>query len=117
MTSGWPPRAAYPNTCGSSPSSMPGVSLGTTTIDCCKWRDALGLVLPMTMKTLQRSARAPELNHLRPLSTYSSPSRSIESEMLVASDDEESSSVMQKALRISPANRGSSHWDLMASEP
>src|ERR1019366_8477413 len=71
----------------------------------------------MTMKTLHRSERAPELNHLRPLSTYSSPSRSMVSAMLVASDDAESGSVMQKALRISPASSGTSHCDLISSDP
>ena len=43
-------------------------------------------VLPITMKIAQRSDAAPEIHHLRPLSTYSSPSRVIESWMLVASD-------------------------------
>ena len=52
------------------PKEMPGVSFGTTIIDCWRWAEALGSVLPMTMNTLQRSARAPELNHFVPLSTY-----------------------------------------------
>jgi DNA-binding transcriptional LysR family regulator len=36
-----------------------------------------GSVLPMKMKTLQRGSLAPDDHHLRPLITYSSPSRSM----------------------------------------
>ncbi len=38
---------------------------------------ASGSVLPMTMSTAQRGSIAPLVHHLRPLITYSSPSRSI----------------------------------------
>ena len=49
---------------------MPGVSLGTTIIDCWRWRGAFGSVLPMTISTLQRSAQgAASENHFVPLST------------------------------------------------
>ena len=60
-----------------------------------------GSVLPITMKILQRGSIAPDDHHLRPLITYSSPSRSIRVAMLVASDEATSGSVMQNADRIS----------------
>ena len=47
----------------------PGVSSGTSTIDCWRWVGAFGSVLPMRMATLQRSLAAPEIHHLRPLIT------------------------------------------------
>src|SRR5258707_11076433 len=71
----------------------------------------------MKIRILQRGSPAPELHHLRPLMTYSSPSRTIELCMLVASDDATAGSVMQKAERISPASSGSSHSFLCASVP
>ena len=96
---------------------MPGVSSGTTNIDCWVCRGAAGSVSPTTMKTWHRSPSAPELNHLRPLCTYSSPSRSIRRLMFVASEEAESASVMQNADRISPSSSGSSHRCSTSSEP
>ena len=49
--------------------SKPGVSRGTSTIDCCRCEAASGSVLPIRMKILQRSSAAPEIHHLRPLMT------------------------------------------------
>ena len=64
----------------------PGVSIGTRIIDCWRWRSGLsGSVLPMKMQILQRGSVAPVVYHLCPLMTYSSPSRTIELSMLVAS--------------------------------
>src|SRR5229473_1399727 len=69
----------------------------------------------MTMKSLQRGSIAPDDHHLRPLITYSSPSRSILVAMLVASDEATSGSVMQNADLISPSSSGSSHrWTCSA---
>ena len=96
---------------------MPGVPAGTSTIDCCWWAAAAGSVLPMTMYSAQRGSPAPEANHLRPLITYSSPSRRIEHWMLVASDEATAGSVIRKAERISPASSGSSHCSFCASLP
>ena len=93
------------------------MSFGTTIIDCCRCAEALGSVLPMTISTLQRSASEPELNHLVPLSTYSSPWRSMRRLTLVASDDAESGSVMQNAERISPSSNGASQACLTRSDP
>ncbi len=46
---------------------------------------------------------------MRPLITYSSPSRRIDSWMLVASEEATSGSVMAKAERILPSSSGTSH--------
>ena len=55
----------------------PGASIGTRIIDCCWCGGASGSVLPMKMAILQRGSPAPEVHHLRPLMTYSSPWRSM----------------------------------------
>ena len=91
-------------------------SRGTTIIDCCRWRGAFGLVLPITMSTLQRDRSAPEENHFLPLRTYSSPSRSMRRLMFVASDEATSGSVIENAERISPSSSGErkSLLDLLA---
>ena len=47
----------------------PGVSIGTSTIDCCLWGAADGSVLPITIRIRQWGCIAPEMNHLRPLIT------------------------------------------------
>ena len=47
----------------------PGVSRGTRTMLCCRWRSADGSVLPMTMKTAQSGFIAPVIHHLRPVTT------------------------------------------------
>ncbi len=97
--------------------SRPGVSRGTRSIDCWRCRSADGSVLPITMKTLQLGFIAPVIHHLRPLRTYSSPSRTIDIAMLVASDDATSGSVMAKAERMSPLRSGSSHCSFCSSVP
>ena len=71
----------------------------------------------MRMKNLVRSLQAPEENHLRPLMTYSSPSRRISHWMLVASLDATAGSVMAKAERISPLSNGLSHFSFCSSLP
>ena len=97
--------------------STPGVSRGTRIIDCCAWRGAFGLVLPMKMKSLQRGSPPPLDHHLRPLITYSSPSRAIELSMLVASDEATAGSVMAKQERILPSSSGISHSFFCSSVP
>src|ERR1700754_4655329 len=64
----------------------PGVSRGTRTMLCRRCLGASGSVLPITMKILQFGFIAPEMNHLRPLITYSAPSRRIDVAMLAASE-------------------------------
>ena len=53
-----------------------------------------------------RGLIAPDDHHLRPLMTYSSPSRVIRVAMLVASEEATSGSVMQNAERICPSSNG-----------
>mmetsp|Transcript_70986 Transcript_70986/g.224226 ORF Transcript_70986/g.224226 Transcript_70986/m.224226 type:complete len:237 (+) Transcript_70986:521-1231(+) len=86
-------------------------------MDCCWWTGPLKLVLPRRMKILHSGLIAPEIHHLWPLMTYSSPSASILVEMLVASLDATPGSVMAKAERISPLSRGSSHCFFCCSLP
>ena len=57
------------------------------------------------------------MNHFLPLSTYSSPSRSMRRPMLVASDEATSGSVIENAERISPSSSGASQSRLTFSEP
>ncbi|CAM5248023.1 hypothetical protein SFUMM280S_05234 [Streptomyces fumanus] len=76
-----------------------------------------GSVLPITMKTAQSGCIAPEMYHLRPVITYSSPSRSMRVVMLVASEEATSGSVIANAERISPASSGWSHCFFCVSSP
>mmetsp|Transcript_75997 Transcript_75997/g.203911 ORF Transcript_75997/g.203911 Transcript_75997/m.203911 type:complete len:201 (-) Transcript_75997:162-764(-) len=97
----------------------PGCGMGTKIMD---WRRCTGvsgesLVLPMKMQILQRGSMAPLVNHLRPLSTYSSPSRRMVLQMLVASELATAGSVMAKAERIFPSNRGVNHLAFCSSLP
>ena len=85
---------------------MPGASPGTMIMLCCECLGASGSVLPMVMKTWQRGSPAPEIHHLWPLITYSSPWRSMRVQMLVASEEATSGSVMAKAERILPYSSG-----------
>ena len=77
---------------------------------CCLWRGGGSgshpEVLPITIMMRQWGCRAPEVHHLRPLSTYSSPSRCIRIAMFVASEEATSGSVIAKDERISPSSRG-----------
>src|SRR5580704_11084854 len=95
----------------------PGASIGTRIMDCCLCCSAFGSVLPMKMAILQRGSPAPELHHLRPLITYSSPSRVMLDWMLVASELATFGSVMAKQERISPFSRGCSHFTFCSRVP
>ncbi len=95
----------------------PGVSRGTRIIDCWRCRSASGSVLPITMKISAAGLIAPVIHHLRPLTTYSSPSRRIVVEMFVASEEATSGSVIAKADRISPASSGVSQRSFCSSLP
>ena len=95
----------------------PGVSIGTRICDCWRCLGASGSVLTMQIITLQRGSPAPEVQCFSPLMTHSSPSRVAEVQMLVASDEATSGSVMPKQDRISPASSGSSHCFFWASLP
>mmetsp|Transcript_21783 Transcript_21783/g.68237 ORF Transcript_21783/g.68237 Transcript_21783/m.68237 type:complete len:255 (+) Transcript_21783:319-1083(+) len=120
-TSAWPWGASsYPNTLSMRTTSTPAVSIGTSTIDCCIRTDApaasaspLGppppTTRPMTMASLQRGSPAPVVHTLRPLMTYSSPSRSMRVCTFVASEHALCGSVIAKHERISPRSSGCSH--------
>src|SRR5713101_4006985 len=95
----------------------PGVSNGTRIMDCCLWRGATGLVLPMKMEILQRGSPAPDDHHLRPLMTYSLPWRTMLASMLVASDEATAGSVIAKHERISPASKGFSQRSFCSGVP
>ena len=73
---------------------------------CRRWRSASGSETPITISSSQRGDIAPEDHHLRPLITYSSPSRSMLVEMFVASDEATSGSVIENAERIRPSSSG-----------
>src|SRR5215218_4684501 len=90
----WAP-SVYPKTLVDRSIRTPGESRGTRTID---WRwcgSASGSVTPMTIAIRQRGLIAPEDHHLRPWTTYSSPSLMMEVAMLVASDEATAGSVME----------------------
>ncbi len=71
----------------------------------------------MTIMISQRGSMIPEVHHLRPLITYSSPSRRISAWMLVASDEATAGSVIAKAERILPSSSGSSHRFFCSAVP
>ena len=95
--------------------STPGVSAGTTNIEArCDGR-APGSV---TAITIRKSAIDPfEENHLRPLSSQSSPSRTARVASCVGSEPGVSGSVMLKALRRSPASSGCSQRSFCSGVP
>ena len=56
--------SSNPNTGSGRTTSTPGLSIGTSTMDC--WRcgaAAPGLLLPMKIATAQRGSQAPEIHH------------------------------------------------------
>src|SRR5699024_12635324 len=61
---------------------------------------------PSTMATRELGWLSQLINHLRPLVTYSSPSRRMLVCILVASEEATSGSLMAKHERISPASKG-----------
>ena len=71
----------------------------------------------MKMAILQRGSPAPDDHHLRPLITYSLPSRTMLDSMLVASEEATAGSVMAKHERISPASKGFNHRSLCSGVP
>ena len=120
MISAWFPKRPY-GVCGSSmvdtsrTMSTPGVSTGTMIIDDPEYGCTSGLV---TAITIRKSATDPlDVNHLCPLITHSSPSRTADVFSSVGSDPAVSGSVMEKADRNSPSNKGCNHCSRCASFP
>jgi hypothetical protein len=82
----------------------PGVSAPTISIEARWCGRASGSV---TAITIRKSAIDPlEVNHLRPLMTHSSPSRSARVFSCVGSEPAVSGSVIENAERRSPASSG-----------
>ena len=106
-------RSRTPAGCAST--VTPGVSNGTRIWLCCVYVGASGCVLPITIMIRQLGWKAFVIHHLRPLSTYSSPSRSMRSAMLVASELATSGSVIANAERISPSSSGVSQRSFCSS--
>ena len=71
----------------------------------------------MKIMTRQRGSPAPDVHHLRPFSTYVSPSRRMLDWMFVASDDATAGSVIANAERILPSRSGSSHCFFCSGDP
>jgi hypothetical protein len=84
--------------------SSPGVSVGTMIIELPWYGWTSGLVTAMTMR---KSAADPfDVNHLWPLMTHSSPSRTARVSSNVGSDPAVSRSVIEKPLRSFPSSNG-----------
>src|SRR3984893_474566 len=95
--------------------STPGVPTGTMIIDDPWYGWTSGLV---TAITIRKSATDPLLvNHLCPLITHSSPSRTADVVSNVGSDPAVLGSVIENADRNSPSNNGCSHRDRCDSSP
>eukprot|EP01139_Manchomonas_bermudensis_P008366 Amastigsp_a187915_2.p3 type:complete len:150 gc:universal Amastigsp_a187915_2:371-820(+) len=107
----------YPNTWSGRRTLTPGALMGTRIIDCCRWSSPVVAVLPITMSTAHLGSPAPEVHHLRPLITYSSPSRSMRVQMFDASDDATAGSVIANPERMRPSSSGSSHCRFWSSVP
>ena len=118
-TSPWPWGSSYsPNTGSMRWISTPGVSMGTSTMECWWWRSLLSSgVRAMKMPILQRGSPTPDDHHFLPFRTMWSPSITAVAAMLVASDEATSGSVMKKTERISPASRGLSHRSFCSALP
>mmetsp|Transcript_38917 Transcript_38917/g.121574 ORF Transcript_38917/g.121574 Transcript_38917/m.121574 type:complete len:307 (+) Transcript_38917:196-1116(+) len=114
--------SSSPNTCIGRTRVMPGVSIGTRTMEAVPWRPAsapAAAVLPMKMQILQCRLPAPVIHHLRPLMTYSpaASSRAMEALMFVASLEATAGSVMAKQERIFPSSRGFSQRSFCSAVP
>ena len=76
-----------------------------------------GLVTHIKIRNLHLGSPAPDVHHFSPLITYSSPSRTAEDAIFVASDEATPGSVIPNAERISPFNNGLRYISLCSSEP
>mmetsp|Transcript_33854 Transcript_33854/g.91632 ORF Transcript_33854/g.91632 Transcript_33854/m.91632 type:complete len:307 (-) Transcript_33854:228-1148(-) len=114
--------SSSPSTFMGRKSVMPGVSIGTRTMEavpCLPVSAPVGAVLPMKMQILQCKLPAPVIHHLRPLMTYSpaASSRVIAALMFVASLEATPGSVMAKQERMRPSSNGFSHCSFCACVP
>ncbi len=86
-------------------------------IDCCRCGAADGSVFPITINTRQFRCNAFDANHFRPLSTYSSPSRTIDNSTFVASELATAGSVIANADAIVPSSNGVRYFSLCSAVP
>ena len=116
-TSQWvdQPRPACPITGTGRTTSTPGVSTGTMIWLARACGAASGSVTAMTMPNAAPSA--PDENHLWPLITQSSPSRTARVRSVVGSEPGTSGSVIEKNERISPPTSGKSQRCFCSSVP
>src|SRR5205807_6347193 len=93
--------------------STPGVSVGTMIIDVPWYGCTSGLVIAINTR---KSADEPlDVNHLWPLITHSSPSRTALVLSRVGSEPAVSGSVIENALRSLPSRRGHSQRSFWSS--
>mmetsp|Transcript_10704 Transcript_10704/g.32762 ORF Transcript_10704/g.32762 Transcript_10704/m.32762 type:complete len:226 (+) Transcript_10704:1333-2010(+) len=96
---------------------MPGVSIGTRTIDCCRCFAAIGSLTPRNRHNLHRGSMAPDVHHFLPfITTVSVPICTVLCR-LVASEEATWGSVIAKHERISPFSRGPSQRCFCRSVP
>ena len=107
--------AGAPSSARRARSSRPGVSTGTMNIEARWWGRASGSVTAMTMR--KSAIEAFEENHLWPLRTQPSPSRSARVRSSVGSEPALSGSVIEKADFRSPASSGCSQRSFCSSVP
>ena len=69
VISACPSRSWNPNTVVDRCTRTPGMSMGTSTIDCCRCFGASGSVLPITMMISARGSMPWVDHHLRPSTT------------------------------------------------
>ena len=119
-TSEWPSGAWWCRIGTSRTTRKPGAPLGTMTKEClaCLGAAGSGFVTPITRQNPHFGCKAPVLNHLRPLTTYSSPSRRIVHCRLVGSLEATSGSVIPTDERMVPSISGvryRSRWSGVAN--
>ena len=84
---------------------------------CWRYVGPSGSDLPMKMTSRQSGSRMPEVYHLRPSRTYSSPSRRMVAVMLRASELATAGSVIANAERIRHSSSGRSHRSCCSGVP
>ena len=89
--------------------------MGTRIIEARAYGCASGLVTTIAIAT--EAPTAPEVNHLWPLITHSSPSSSARVRSVRGSEPATSGSVIEKQERISPSSNGASQCRFCSSVP
>ena len=66
LPGGQPGASSSPYTVRGRMIFIPGVSMGTKSMDCCWWRGACGSVFPINTQSWQRGSRMPARKRERP---------------------------------------------------